>query len=268
MQAQLSRALAHLHQKADAVVAQVADAVRPTLLPKAQAFRMLRQLLNYEPDKARSASLKYDTHLDFYLSDSGIDCHRDRLEVDGHAVKVLTMKEPPARTFAHMLQDLYAVPSSLIACLEWQRVPNAKMRRDVRTRQRHFFNKRVSFVNYLSPQTRPDEMLVDDSASATVSELGQSLTEMEVRGHFFGSCSLSIVVYDRDHRRVDRAFSAPSASPALSRNQPAARSLSSMPESASISFVDSIAESRALAPSAQAPVIGRSRSISSLNPSS
>ena len=30
-------------------------------------------------------------------------------------------------------------------------------------------------------------MLVDDSATATVNELGQSLTEMEVHGHFFGS---------------------------------------------------------------------------------
>ena len=60
-------------------------------------------------------------------------------------------------------------------------------------------------INYLSPQTRPEEMLVDDSASATVTELGQSLTEMEVRGHFFGACSLTIVVHDRDARRLDRS---------------------------------------------------------------
>lgn len=205
LDAQLGRALAHLHQKADAFVTQFSDDVRPTLLPKADAFRMLRQVLNYAPHKAAAASLKHDTHLDFYLTDSGIDCHRDHLEIDGYAVKVLTMKEPPAKTFAHMLEDLYRVPSTFIACLEWQRVSNAAMRRDVRTRQRHFFNKRVSLINYLSPQTRPEEMLVDDSASATVNELGQSLTEMEVRGHFFGQCSLSIVAYDRDRRRLDRS---------------------------------------------------------------
>jgi type IV secretion system protein VirB4 len=205
MQAQLGRALAHLHQKAEAFVTQFADALRPSLLHKNEAFRMLRQLLNYAPHKATAARLKYDTHLDFYLTDSAVDCHRDRLDLDGYSVKVLTMKEPPAKTFAHMLQDLYAVPSTFIACLEWQRIPNARMRRDVRARQRHFFNKRVSLINYLSPQTRPEEMLVDDSASATVGELGQSLTEMEVRGHFFGGCSLSIVVYDRDVRRLDRS---------------------------------------------------------------
>ena len=40
------------------------------------------------------------------------------------------------------------------------------MRRDLQTRRRHFFNKRVSLVNYVSPDTRPEEMLVDDSATA------------------------------------------------------------------------------------------------------
>jgi type IV secretion system protein VirB4 len=202
---ELRRAIAFLHQKSDAFVTQFAEEVRPSLLSKADAFRMLRQLVNYAPHKVSSAALKHDTHLDVFLADSGIDCHRDHLEIDGYAVKVLTMKEPPARTFAHMLEDLYRVPSTFVACLEWQRIPNTAMRRDVRTRQRHFFNKRVSLINYVSPQTRPEEMLVDDSASATVTELGQSLTEMEVHGHFFGRCSLSIVVYDRERRRLDRS---------------------------------------------------------------
>ena len=56
------------------------------------------------------------------------------------------------------------MPGEFIACLEWQRIPNDRMRRDIQTRRRHFFNKRVSLVNYVSPDTRPEEMLVDDSA--------------------------------------------------------------------------------------------------------
>jgi type IV secretion/conjugal transfer VirB4 family ATPase len=206
LQASLDRAVALLRQKADAFVTHLADVVGPVLLAKGEAFQMLRQLVNYAPHKVQGAQLKYDTHLDFYVADSGIDCHRAHLDLDGYQVKVLTMKEPPARTFAHMLQDIYRVPSAFVACLEWQRVPNPTMRRDVRRRQRHFFNQRVSMINYLGPQARPDEMLVDDSASATVAELGQSLTEMEVRGHFFGACSLSVVVYDRDRRRLDRSI--------------------------------------------------------------
>src|SRR5665213_3077520 len=193
---QLERAVAHVHQKAEAFAIQLADTVRPTLLAKGEAFRVLRRLVNYTPYKADAVALKYDTHLDFYLSDSALECHRDHLRVDDFAVKVLTMKEPPAKTFAHVLHELYTVPSAFVACLEWQRIPNATMRRDLHTRRRHFFNQKVSLVNYLSSETKPEEMLVDDSATATVTELGQSLTAMEVQGHFFGQCSLTVVLYE------------------------------------------------------------------------
>jgi len=115
------------------------------------------------------------------------------------------MKEPPNATFAHLLEDLYTVPGEFIACLEWQRIPNDRMRRDLQTRRRHFFNKRVSLVNYVSPDTRPDEMLVDESASATVRQLGDALTELEVNGHFFGECSLTLVLHDADPRAVERS---------------------------------------------------------------
>jgi type IV secretion/conjugal transfer VirB4 family ATPase len=205
IEARLTRAGTHLHQRAQAFAAQLADTLHPVPLPKAEAFRFFRRLLNYTPYKADHAALTHDSHLDFSVSDSSIDCHRDHLEIGGYGVKVLTMKEPPAKTFAHMLHDLYRVPSTFIACLEWQRRPNASMRGDLRARMRHFFNMRISMINYFSPQTRPEDMLVDTSATATVTELGQGLTEMEVHGRFFGACSLSLVVYDRDAHRLDES---------------------------------------------------------------
>ncbi len=205
MSAQLERAVEHLHQKADAFTVQLADTVKPTKLAKGDAFQFFRQILNYTPRKVDGVSLKHDSHLDYYAADSAVECHRDHLEIDDFKVKVMTMKEPPAKTFATVLQDLYAIPSAFTACLEWQRIPNATMRRDLHSRRRHFFNKKVSLVNYVSNQTKPEEMLVDDSATATVSELGQSLTEMEVHGHFFGSCSLTIIALDRDRRRLDQS---------------------------------------------------------------
>ena len=79
---------------------QLADTIRPFRLPKAEAFRFFRRLVNYAPHKNEGVSLIYDTHLDFYLSDSALECHRDRLAVDDYRVKVLTMKVPPAKTFA------------------------------------------------------------------------------------------------------------------------------------------------------------------------
>ena len=206
--AELRQARATLHNKTLAFATQLADTVAPVLLPKGEVFRFFRHLLNYTPWKRESPALKYDTHLDVYVSDSSLECHRDCLRLDDAYVKVLTMKEPPAKTFAAMLQDLYAVPGPFVACLEWQRLSNAAMRRDLHARRRHFFNKKVSLVNYLNTQTKPEEMLVDDAASATVSDLGQSLTAMEVHGHFFGACSITIALYDRDRASLDRAVAA------------------------------------------------------------
>jgi type IV secretion system protein VirB4 len=114
------------------------------------------------------------------------------------------MKEPPSHTFAFLLRDLYEIPGDLLACLEWQRIPSDRMRRDLQTRRRHFFNKRVALVNYVAPDTRPEEMLVDDSASATVRQLGDALTELEVNGHFFGHCALTLVLHGQNARALQQ----------------------------------------------------------------
>ncbi len=76
------------------------------------------------------------------------------------------------------------------------------MRRDIQSRRRHFFNQRVSLVNYVSPGSRPEEMLVDESAVAMVRQLGDAFTEMEVNGHFFGTCSLTLVLHGRNTFRA------------------------------------------------------------------
>jgi len=199
LESELNRGIAHLHHKAQAFEVQLAD-FGPRRLPKAEAFRFFRQLLNYDPVVVDAARLSHDVHLDYFVADSEIECHRDHLMVGRQAVKVLTMKEPPSQTFAHMMADLLAVPGEFIACLEWQRTASDRMRRDIQTRRRHFFNKRVSMINYVTPDTRPDEMLVDDSASTMVRQLGDALTELEVNGHFFGTCSLTLAFHGTDRR--------------------------------------------------------------------
>ncbi|MGH9201735.1 MAG: hypothetical protein ACRD2A_10935, partial [Vicinamibacterales bacterium] len=204
IEADLDRAVAQLHHKAAAFEVQLADSVRPTRRSKADAFRFFRRLLNYTPHVAAGAALQYDTHLDYFVADSSVDCHRGHLQVDATRAKVLSLKEPPSATFPQVLEDLYTLPGEFIACLEWCRTPNDRMRRDLQVRRRHFFNKRVSIVNYVSPETRPEEMLVDESASATVRQLGDAMTEMEVNGHFFGDCSLTLVLYDGDGRALER----------------------------------------------------------------
>jgi len=204
LEAELDQSIAALHDKAQAFEVQLSD-IGPERLSKADAFRFFRQLVNCDPATAAAASLAHDTHLDYFVADSTVDCHRDHLMVGGRLVKVLSMKEPPSRTFAHLLGDLHMIPGEFIACLEWQRIPSDRMRQDIQRRRRHFFNKRVSLVNYVAPDARPEDMLVDDSASATVHQLGEALTELEVNGHFFGMCSLTLVLHGEHPRALQHS---------------------------------------------------------------
>jgi type IV secretion system protein VirB4 len=201
IESELDRAIGALQHKAEGFELQVSD-FGPERLRKAEAFRFFRELLNYNPSVVDAARLTQDTHLDYFVSDSAVDCHRDHLLIGDRLVKVLTAKEPPSQTFAFLLQDLYEIPGEFIACLEWQRIASDRIRREVQSRRPHFFNKRVSLVNYVAPETRSDEMLVDDSAQTTVRQLGDALTELEVNGHFFGHCSLTLVLHGTEPRAL------------------------------------------------------------------
>jgi type IV secretion system protein VirB4 len=202
LEAALDRAVMALHQRASALEVQLSE-IGPTRLSKSEAFRFFRQLLNYDAATVDAARLSYDTHLDYFVADSPVECHRDHLTVGHQRVHILSMKEPPSQTFPHLLRDLFTIPGEFIACLEWQRIPNDGMRRAIHGRRRHFFNKRVSLVNYLAADARTEDMLVDDSASATVRQLGEALTELEVRGHFFGQCSLTLVLHGHERAALE-----------------------------------------------------------------
>jgi type IV secretion system protein TrbE len=203
LESELDDALTKLAHKAETFESQIAD-FGPARLARPDAFRFFRQLVNYDASVLSAmASTPPDAYLDYFVADSPVDCHRDHLMVGSQLVKVLSMKEPPGQTFAHVLGDLLSIPGELIACLEWQRVGGDRMRRQIQSRRRHFFNKRVSLVNYVTPESKGEEMLVDDSATATVKQLGDALTEMEVNGHVFGQCSLTVVLNHEDRRVLD-----------------------------------------------------------------
>ena len=201
LEAQIDESIRSLNRIASSVAIQLADC-RLRKLGKHEAFKFLRRLVNFDPYVLEASTLRYDTHVDYFLADSPVECHRDHLRVGSRAVTALSMKEPPSRSYAHMLSDLLRIPCEFVACLEWQRLANDKVRRDIHARRRHFFNKRVSLVNYVSPETQADEMLVDDSAGAMVSQLGDALVEIEANGHFFGSASLTVLLHGNDRNRL------------------------------------------------------------------
>jgi type IV secretion/conjugal transfer VirB4 family ATPase len=197
-----------LTTRAETFVVQMQDFVQAELLDKQSAFSFLSRLLNYASYRSDTMQLKYDLDVDQQLAASTLECHRDRLQLNAHHVKVLSVIEPPARTFAHMLRSLLELPSNVVIASEWKRVSNFKMRKEIRAKRRHFHNSKTSLANYLSDAPMSDRhLLVDDADEALVHELGGALQEMEVNGGSFGEWSMTVILYDLDRAKLDRAVS-------------------------------------------------------------
>lgn len=199
---ELDRAGHFLYQRADAWRTQLDDTLRPQLLGKREAFAFLRELLNY--GEVAPPPLKHDTHVDYFVADTPLECERDHLRFGRQFARVLTLKEPPAQTYAHVLEGLNAVPSEFTAVLEWRQLPADKARRDIQSRRRHFFTQRASMMNFVWSDQPPNsrDMLLDPSADAKVNSLGNALVEMDVHGHRVGECGYTIVLHGSDPRAL------------------------------------------------------------------
>ena len=205
---EIDRGRAALTNKVNSFLIQIREHIAIELLEKSAAFQFLRMLLNYTQYKADGVRLKHDTFLDYFTCDSAIECHRDHLRLDDHYLKILTMKEPPSQTAANLLHRLLEIPCSCIVVSEWQRQDNFAMRKLIQSKRRHHHNSKSSLMNYVNfseQPTTPDQMLVDDSASAMVHDLGACLKEMEVNGNYFGKFSFTVILYDRRRDHVERA---------------------------------------------------------------
>jgi type IV secretion/conjugal transfer VirB4 family ATPase len=203
---ELERAESALRQKVDNFRTQVSDFVSVRLLPKQDAFRMLKGTLNFDPLKFDAAELKHDTFLDYYLSESHLECHRTYLRMDDYFVKVLTLKEPTAQTFPLLLKGLLSVSANYHVVTEWKKEEPGKTRRTIQAKRRHFHNTKRSFISQVNwDEAEPQDALLDNAKESQVRELGKSIEEIELYGNYFGQFSLSVVLYDRDLPTVERA---------------------------------------------------------------
>lgn len=209
LDASLRQRCQRLRHQVDAFVLQLEDTLHPQVLSSAEAFTFFRRLLNYAPDKAEAVRHRGDTFLDYDLCDSALECHRTHLRLDDTYVRVLTLKEPPTQTFPHLFQGLYEIPSNLILVNDWQRESQTAVRREIHAKRRHFHNAKVSLTNYVTdPSTGPSDVLVDDSAAAVVKDLGACLTELTLRGRYFGQYTMTVVLYDDDPAALERSVAA------------------------------------------------------------
>jgi type IV secretion system protein TrbE len=203
---EMAQAEAVLRQKAENFCAHVSDFASARILDKTEAFRVLKQMLNFDPLKIAKAKLKHDTFLDYYLPESQIECHRGHLRVDDYYVKVLTLKEPSAHTFPLLLKGLLAVRASYHVVTEWKKEEPGKTRREIQSKRRHFHNTKRSFFSQVNLNDAPvQDALLDDAKESQVRELGKGIEEIELRGNYFGLFSLTVVIYDRDLAEAERA---------------------------------------------------------------
>jgi type IV secretion system protein VirB4 len=192
--------------KARNFMLQVSDFLPVRILDKHEAFRVMKRTLNFDSHKLNLARLKYDTFLDYYVPESHLECHRRHLRIDDYYVKVLTLKEPSAQSFPLIFQRLLEVEANFNVVTEWKREDPGTTRRAIQAKRRHFHNTKRSFFSHVNLNDLPTEdLLVDDSKVSQVRELSESVKEIELHGNYFGLFSLTVVIYDRDLKRVDRA---------------------------------------------------------------
>jgi len=191
--------------KTRAFILQVSDFLGVRVLDKHEAFRVLKRTLNFDPRKLELARLSHDTFLDYYLPESHLECHRRHLRVDDYYVKVLTLKEPGAQTFPLIWERLLEIEANYFVVSEWKREDPGKTRRAIQSKRRHFHNTKRSFFSQMSLSDAPQDILLDDSKQSQVRELGESLTEIELGGNYFGEFAVTVVLYDPEIAKVERA---------------------------------------------------------------
>ena len=203
---EITKRQASLLQKVESFILQVNDFLPVRLLDKQEAFRILKKTLNFAPEKIEAARLKYDTFLDYYLCESHLECHRGHLRIDDYFVRVLTLKEPSAQSFPLILKRLLEVQTNYHVVTEWKKEDSGKTRRVIQAKRRHFHNTKHSFISQVNLNDAPShDVLTDDSKESQVRELGESIKEIELKGNYFGQFSLTVVIYDLDQSKVDRA---------------------------------------------------------------
>lgn len=206
LEKELARSRQVLAQRVESLVVQLQDVLRLQVLDKDEAYRVLRRLLNFAPHKSDGPALGYDQFVDYQFCDSEIECHRDYLQLDDYFVKVLTVKEPPPYTSAHLFRGIEELFGNVIVVNEWKREADGIMRSLINCKKRHFHNSKASVANYLSNEApKPGEILIDEGAAAMVRDLGDAQQELEVSGHHFGHFSTTIVIYGQNISEVRQA---------------------------------------------------------------
>jgi len=195
-----------LMRSVNGFVSQLSDFVSIRLLPKNDAFKMFRRLMNVDPVVRENDHLKYDVLLDKYLVSTPIECYRDHLDLGGYHTRVLILREEPAESWPLILQQLFQINATYHITTTWRAAENDEAKKHIEAMRLHFHNTKTSLVSQASSSGGKDT-LKDDTKTAFVGDLGECLLEIGKKGNYFGKFSLTVVVYARELEKVEKAVS-------------------------------------------------------------
>jgi type IV secretion system protein VirB4 len=188
-----------------AFIRQLGDFMQIVLLDHGRQLRFFRRLLNYDDWRIAGAP-KSTQFLDYQVCNSDIEAERSFLRVGDHFVRVLTMKEAISETRPLVLDALLKIPGNFHVVTEWEPVAAEKARKEVNKRRRHFNISKTGFISQLGndpAKTNPRDVLVDESKQSDIENLGDCLRTLG-DGQSLGEFSLTIVLYSRDSRELER----------------------------------------------------------------
>ena len=205
LRTQIEHDVALLEQRVRAFIRQLSDFMQIDILNRNGQFRFFRRLLNYDDWRIAGAP-KSTQFLDYQTVNSDIEAERDYLRVGDHFVRVLTMKEAMGETRPLVMDVLLKIPGSFYVVTEWAPIATDKARKEVAKRRRHFNISKTGFISQLgndSTKTNPRDVLVDESKQVDIENLGDCLRALG-EGQSLGEFSLTIVLYSRDSRELER----------------------------------------------------------------
>lgn len=196
---EIEQATTILLRQANSLVSYLSDLVEIRLLNKEGAFRMLLRIFNIDPEK-QNQRLKFDVMTDKYLVNSPLESHTDHLKLDSYYTRVLTLREEPSESRPLVLQQLLRIPATYHIVTEWRAVEASEAVQYIESMRTHFHKTKSS----LSVSSGGDR-LKDETKVEFVDDLNECLKEVQKRGNYFGKFSLTVVIYDRDRSKVEKA---------------------------------------------------------------
>ena len=198
---EIDQATSLLLRQANSLVSYLSDLVEIRLLHKQDAFQMLLRVFNVDPEK-QNQRLNFDVMTDKYLVHSPLESHPDHLTIDGYYTRILTLREEPGESRPLILQQLLRIPATYHIVTEWRAVEPSEAVNYIESMRTHFHKTKSS----LSISNEGDR-LKDETKVEFVDDLNECLKEVQKRGNYFGKFSLTVVIYDRNRARVEKAVS-------------------------------------------------------------